>query len=159
MTSKNEDGISTLNNLIETCRDGEQGFRTAAEGVDNGQLRSMFLEYAMQRGEFCRELEREVRRLGGDPERTGTVAGAAHRGWMNIKSAVTGKDEDAIIAECERGEDSAVGSYREALNEALPPDTRILIERQYREVQAAHDRIRALERRAEGSERIRKSGA
>lgn len=137
--------ISTLNNLIETCKDGENGFRTAAEGVKKGELRTLFNTYAQQRAQFAAELQTEVRQFGGDPEKSGSVAAALHRGWINIKSAVTGEDEGAIISECERGEDSAVKNYQEALKEDIPQNVREIIERQFTEVKQAHDRIRALE--------------
>src|SRR5215207_7252280 len=146
MAVDNDDIISTLNNLIETCKDGQDGFRSAAGGVRNGELKTLFHTYSQQRAQFAAELQGEVRRLGGDPEKTGSTAAALHRGWINIKSAVTGEDEGAIIAECERGEDSAVRNYEEALRQDLPSDVRSIIERQFRQVKEAHDRIRSLER-------------
>src|SRR5215210_4857326 len=100
----NDKTISTLNDLIETCKDGEEGFRTAAEGVTDLQVKALFSEYSRQRAEMARELQEEVRRLGGSPEKSGSVSGSAHRGWINIKSAVTGKDPQAIVSEAERGE-------------------------------------------------------
>jgi uncharacterized protein (TIGR02284 family) len=149
--AENDNVISVLNNLIETCKDGQNGFQTAAEGITRSELKSLFYQYSQQRAQFAGELQAEVRRLGGDPEQTGSVAATLHRGWINIKSAVTGEDPNAVLAECERGEDSAVSNYRDALADAnLPADVRTIVERQYAEVQAAHDRIRNLER-ASGS--------
>ncbi|HYP53189.1 MAG TPA: PA2169 family four-helix-bundle protein [Pyrinomonadaceae bacterium] len=142
----NDEVITTLNNLIETCRDGQNGFRAAAEGVANGELKELFLDYSRQRASFVGELQDEVRRLGGDPEKTGSLSAALHRGWINIKSAVTGADESAIITECERGEDSAVSNYSAALDSDLPANVRTLVERQFARVKSAHDRVRALER-------------
>lgn len=141
-----DNAISTLNNLIETCKDGEYGFRTAAEGVKKGELRTLFNTYAQQRAQFAAELQTEVRQIGGDPEKSGSIAATLHRGWINIKSAVTGEDEHAIISECERGEDSAVKNYQEALKEDIPNNVREIIERQFTQVKEAHDQIRALER-------------
>jgi uncharacterized protein (TIGR02284 family) len=92
------------------------------------------------------ELRAEVRRLGGDPEKRGSVAGALHRGWINIKNLVTGGDDAAIIAEAERGEDSAKRAYEDALKEPLPAGARELIEQQAAIVREAHDQVRALER-------------
>ena len=146
MAINNDDVISTLNNLIETCKDGQNGFQTAAEGVKNSELKTLFSTYSQQRAQFAGELQGEVRRLGGDPEKTGSVAATLHRGWINIKSAVTGEDENAVISECERGEDSAVSNYKDALDADLPADVRSTLERQYTQVKEAHDRIRALER-------------
>lgn len=142
----NDDVISTLNNLIETCKDGQNGFQTASDGVKNSELKTLFLGYSQQRAQFAGELQNEVRRLGGDPEKTGSVAASLHRGWIDIKSAVTGEDEGAIIAECERGEDSAVRNYKDALEGNLPENIRTIVESQYRQVKEAHDRIRALEK-------------
>jgi uncharacterized protein (TIGR02284 family) len=144
--SQNDGAISTLNNLIETCRDGQNGFQTAAEGIRNSDLKTLFHTYAQQRAQFAGELQDEVRRLGGDPETSGSVAATLHRGWINIKSAVTGEDENAVISECERGEDAAVSNYRAALDADLPANVRALVERQFTHVKEAHDRIRSLER-------------
>lgn len=143
-TATNDDVISTLNNLIETCRDGQQGFADAAEGVEASNLKSFFYEAGQQRAQFVGELQSLVRELGGDPENSGSVAGAIHRGWINIKSAVTGKDEKAILNEAERGEDSAVSAYKNALNEALPANIQSVVQNQYSQVQATHDRVKGL---------------
>ncbi|MCI0663861.1 MAG: PA2169 family four-helix-bundle protein [Acidobacteria bacterium] len=144
MKSTNGEVISTLNDLIETCRDAQKGFQTAAEGVNSPTLRSLFEEYALQRAEFAGELQGVVTQLGGDPEKTGSISGAIHRGWMNIKSAVTGKDEHYILEECERSEDSSYKNYEEALKKSLPPLVRSLVQRQYNAIREAHDRIRNL---------------
>jgi uncharacterized protein (TIGR02284 family) len=137
--------VPTLNELIETCKDGQEGFRTASEGISRSDLKNLFQNYAEQRAQFARELEDHVRFLGGEPETNGSVAGALHRGWINIKSAATGKDDEAIIAECERGEDSAVKNYTDALEINLAPSAQMIVNRQNAEVKAAHDRIRSLE--------------
>ncbi len=78
------DTISTLNNLIETCKDGELGFKTAAEGLQSSETKAKFLEYSRQRAEMARELQAEVRRLGEDPEKAGSVSASLHRGWIDI---------------------------------------------------------------------------
>ena len=144
--ASNDEVISTLNGLIETCRDGQNGFQTAAEGVKNSELKSLFYSYSQQRAKLVGELQDEVRRLGGDPETAGSLAASLHRGWMDIKSAVTGKDDNAVISECERGEDAAVSNYRDALGKDLPANVRSIVERQFASVKEAHDRIRSLER-------------
>jgi uncharacterized protein (TIGR02284 family) len=146
MSIDNDEVISVLNDLIETCKDGQNGFRTAAEEVKSPELSTLFNSYSQQRAQFAAELQNEVQRLGGDAEDTGSTAAALHRGWMNIKSAVTGEDEGAVISECERGEDAAVSAYEEALESELPGNLRVIVERQFSEVQEAHDRIRSLEK-------------
>ncbi|PYR95000.1 MAG: aldehyde dehydrogenase [Acidobacteria bacterium] len=139
-------GISTLNDLIETCRDGEKGFRTAADGVKDPHVKALFERYVRQRAEMVRELQEQVRKLGGNPDQSGSVSASLHRGWMNIKSLVTGNDDGAIIAEAERGEDVAKAAYAKALKEDLPAGARTLIQSQADIVKLAHDEVRALEK-------------
>jgi uncharacterized protein (TIGR02284 family) len=137
--------ISTLNNLIETVKDGEQGFRTAAEGLKDPQVRALFQQFSRQRTEMARELQDAVRKLGGTPETSTSMSGSLHRGWMNIKSAVTGADERMIIAEAERGEDVAKAAFDAALQEPLPADVKIIVQRHAAQVREVHDRVRSLE--------------
>lgn len=144
MAITNDDVISTLNDLVESCKDGQEGFQTAAEGIRNSSTKSMFQQYAQQRAQYAAELRNEVRRLGGEPEKSGSVAAALHRGWIDIKSVVTGKDEHAVLVECERGEDSAVKNYEEALSKDLPAEVAGLIRHQYNAIKQSHDRIRTL---------------
>src|SRR5437868_1071070 len=91
-TMSNDDVISCLNGLIETCKDGEEGFREAAAGVERSDLKSLFAEFSLQRAQFAGVLQELVRSLGGDPESEGSFSGALHRGWIDLKSALTGKD-------------------------------------------------------------------
>jgi len=143
-TTTNDDVISTLNNLIETCKDGQDGFQTAAEGVKNSNLKTTFYELGQQRAKFVGELQTLVRELGGDPENTGSVSATLHRGWINIKSAITGQDDEAILNEAERGEDVAKDQYKKALATSLPANVTSVIQKQNQDVQAAHDKVRAL---------------
>ena len=144
-TDSVDDIASTLNQLIQTCKDGEQGFESAAGGVDDLNLKHLLESYSQQRSEFASELQLEVERLAQDPAQSGHLAASLHRGWMNIKSVVSGREESAIIAECERGEDAAVKTYEEALKSALPQDLRAVVERQFTKIKEAHDQIRSLE--------------
>ena len=143
---ESERTAEVLNTLIATCADGEEGFQTAAEGIKDLAIRGLFERYARQRRDFRLELERATRRFGGVPQTAGSIAGTLHHAWMNIKSTVTGGDEAAIIAEAERGEDTAVRDYQDALRASLPADVRDVVQRQFMSVKAAHDRVRELER-------------
>lgn len=139
--------ISTLNSLIETLKDGQEGFRQASEAVKDSQLKQLFSEYSLQRARFAGELQNEVIRLGeSEPEKTSSTAGAMHRAWMNIKSAVTAQDDHAILAEAERGEDTAVAEYKKAMEDdsRLSAPLREIVSRQYQDVKAAHDHVKAL---------------
>ncbi len=102
---KNKEVIATLNSLTETCKDGEEGFRAAGDAIENPDVRTLFHMYAQQRAHFRSELFNEVLRHGGEPAESGHLSASLHRGWMDLKVAISGKNEAAIIDECERGED------------------------------------------------------
>ena len=137
--------ISTIDMLIETLKDGQEGFKQAAEAVKNGQLRAVFTEFSQQRARFAKELQSQAESLGDTrPEDSSSASGALHRAWIGLRSAISGGDEHAVLAECERGEDSAVDEYKKALEDDLSPSLREIVSRQYRDVQAAHDQIKNL---------------
>ncbi|WP_457424471.1 PA2169 family four-helix-bundle protein [Roseateles sp. P5_E7] len=140
----NDDIIDTLNDLIETSKDGEYGFRTSAEYLKDPTLKQSFTSRAEECRQAASELQQLVVSLGGDAEDGGTAAGALHRGWVAVKGTLAGYTDKAILEETERGEDSALKSYREALDEALPPDVRVAVERQYEGVKRNHLQIRTL---------------
>lgn len=144
MGDQNNESISVLNELIETCKDSEAGFKTAADGLQSSDIKAQFIEYARERGEMASQLQSEVRRLGGDPEQSGSMAGSLHRGWIDVKSAVTGHDDKAIVAEAERGEDAAKAVYQEALGKSLPGSTESVVRQQSAKVQRVHDTVRNL---------------
>lgn len=141
--TKPDQVIGVINNLISTCRDGEKGFAQAAENLEREELKQFCLEQSRTRARFASELQEQVAQLGGSPETGGSVSGAAHRAWLDLKSALGGGDH-AIMAACETGEDSAVKQYSEALQAKLPPDVRTLLEKQYQNIQQTHHRVRAL---------------
>ncbi|WP_345816278.1 PA2169 family four-helix-bundle protein [Paraburkholderia sp. PREW-6R] len=136
--------VSVLNDLVETSKDGEKGFRKAAEDAHDAQLKTLFLSRAEDCARGARELQEAVEQLGGKPETGGSVAGALHRGWVDVKSAVTDRSDHDILAECEKGEDVAKKRYHDALEKELPVDVRAIVERQYQGVLQNHDRVRDL---------------
>ena len=145
MKSSFEKSIGTLNDLIETCKDGQQGFSTAAKDAKDPELGRVFSQYAAQRGNYIRELQQRVRALGGDPDKHGSVSGSLHRGWINLKAALSSDEPHAVLAECERGEDAAVANYRDAIKDAdLDSESLALVQRQAAGVQEAHDRVKQL---------------
>src|SRR5436189_4412015 len=150
--AQEKETISSVNSLIETLKDGQEGFKQAAEGVKDLQLKSLFNEYSRQRSRFGSELQSQAQSLGEvRPETSGSAAGALHRAWINLKSAVTSGDDHAILAECERGEDSAVKAYEKAMNDNLPAQFLEIVSRQYSEIKNAHDRIKNLRDTAKAS--------
>lgn len=140
----NDDVIDVLNDLIETCKDGEYGFRACAEQVDRQDLKSTFLQRADDCRRGAQELSAQIRSLGGEPEDGGSAAGAMHRGWVAVKSKFSTYDDKAVLEEAERGEDNAVARYRKALKQPMPAGVKLIVERQMQGVQRNHDQIKML---------------
>lgn len=140
----NRDIIDSVNRLIETCKDGEFGFRTCAERASDVKLRDLLALRADECRQAASDLRVVVGELGGNPEDGGTAGATLHRGWVAVKGALTGYTDRMLLEECERGEDVANARYRDALQDDLPPSLRALIERQYAGVQRNHAEMRTL---------------
>ncbi len=139
-----EDIISTLNDLIETSRDGEEGFRSSAENVDDPQLKAFFIRRSQEVSNSVRELQDLVRSLGGEPATSTTIGGALHRRWIDLKTAITSNDTVAVLNETERGEDVALKAYREAAEMDLPAQVRLVVLRQLEGAKRNHDEVKRL---------------
>ena len=141
-----QDDISTLNTLINTLIDSVTGFEDAAANIEgSSNLQQLFREFASARSRVVEDLRNEVRRLGGNPEDEGSFLGKAHQRFLDLKAAVTGRDEKAIINEVERGEDYLKEKFETALNSGkLSGDARAAVERAYQSVRAGHDRVSSL---------------
>jgi uncharacterized protein (TIGR02284 family) len=147
-----QDTIDVLNTLIETCNDGERGFRKAAEHMQSTDLRALFMDRANECRQAGADLRSQVVQLGGEPETGGTASGAVQRGWTSVLGTLTGYSDKSLLEAAERGEDSAMQRYRDALDEALPDSIRMLIERQYEGVKRNHAQIRALRDQARAAQ-------
>jgi uncharacterized protein (TIGR02284 family) len=150
-----DDTIDVLNDLIETCKNGEAGFRTSAEQVDDVALAGLLGECAQDCAAAARELQACVIELGGKAEDSGSAAGALHRGWVSVKSAVAGRTNLAVMEEVERGEDVALASYRKAMRSELPDAVQSVVSRQFDGVQRNHDRLRDIRNRLRATEGAR----
>jgi len=132
---------STLNDLIETCKDSQEGFHSAAGKLKDPEIHTAFLKFYLQRAEFAGELQAEVTRIGGEPATSGSTAGAIHRGWVNLKAALAADADHAILEQAELGEEAVLRNYIEALRKNLPSDLQRIVSRQHREIQQAHNAI------------------
>jgi uncharacterized protein (TIGR02284 family) len=140
-----QDEISTLNSLISTTIDSITGYEDAASNSEAGRFQQMFRDRANERQRVVEDLRSEVRRLGGEPEEGGSFMGKTHQRWLDLKAAVTGRDDQAIINEVERGEDYLKEKFEEALDgDKLTGDSRSAVERCYQSVRAGHDQISQL---------------
>jgi uncharacterized protein (TIGR02284 family) len=138
--------ISILNGLIETLKDGELGYHQAGDETKDADLKTLFAGYSYQRHEYAKVLQKAVFGLGdAKPEHDGSTAAALHRGWIGLKAALTTQDRHAILAECERGEDSAKKAYTEALADPdLSPDFKFIVQEQSAGILAAHNEVKKL---------------
>ena len=139
------DEISTLNTLIATTIDSITGYEDSAQNIDNERLREVFRQRANERQQVVQDLRAEVRRLGGEPEEGGSFLGKAHQRFEDLKAAITGRDEKAIINEVERGEDYLKEKFETALDsDNLSGESRAVVERAYQSVRSGHDQISQL---------------
>ena len=129
--------VSTLNGLLSTVVNAREGFRAAAKNVSDSDLKTFLNKAAQERATMVADLEDLIRASGGQPSETDTAAGKAHRGWISVRSALSGEEDVSVLKECERGENYAVSDYEEALKEAsLAKDARETLGSQLREIQA-----------------------
>ncbi len=142
---ENKDQISTLNSLIETTVDSVTGYEDSAKNVDNERFREIFRSRADERQKVVEALRSEVRRLGGDPEDSGSFMGKAHQRFEDLKAAITGRDEKSIINEVERGEDYIKGKFEAALqSDDLGAESRQVVQRCFQSVREGHDQMSQL---------------
>ncbi|MEO8296262.1 MAG: PA2169 family four-helix-bundle protein [Burkholderiales bacterium] len=137
-----DDLVDELNDLVETCKDGEYGFKACADHVQAELLKSLVLQRAGECARAAVELQNLVAQYGGKPDTGGTVGGAVHRGWIAARSALPGDSDLAMLEECERGEDRAIAAYRKALKNPMPTEVLALLERQARGAKLNHDALR-----------------
>ncbi|UYZ60283.1 ferritin-like domain-containing protein [Hymenobacter latericus] len=149
MAAINSDAARAFNDLVEINKTGAKGYQEAAEGVSNPQLKSELSRLSQQRAQFASELEQQARQMGVDVTDTNTVEGvvadaaaAVHRGWINLKSAITGQNDAAILGECETGDSVALQAYETALkSQSLSGQVSSIIQKQHGEILAAKNQI------------------
>ncbi len=136
---------STLNTLIGTLIDSVNGYQKAAEDTDNTRYAEMFRARASERQAAVAKLQSAVAAMGGNPEDDGTTAGAMHRGWINLKEAVVGRDDEAIVNSVESGEDYLKEKFETAMkHKDLPLEARSAVEQAWTSVKAGHDQMSQL---------------
>ena len=142
---ENKDQITILNTLTATLIDSVNGYRDAAEDSESGRFQQMFRERADERSQLAEELRGEVRKLGGNPEDDGSFMGKTHQRFMDLKTAIMGRDEKAVINEVERGEDYLKEKFETAIESGdLAGESRQCVERAYQSIRAGHDQISQL---------------
>ena len=134
-----------LNSLITINNDRIKGYETALEETKDADLKSLFSKFIQTSRAAKKELDAEVIKLGEEPENGTRLDGKIYRLWMDFKAAVTGKNRESILNSCEYGEDVALQSYKDALDEEdLGTTYKTLIESQRARIQKDHDRVKQL---------------
>ena len=132
---------AVLNSLIETCKDAERGLLHAAELVKDPALKTFFTVAAQRRALFATELLPHAQRLGGAETADGTTGATLHRKWMDVRSALSGHDDRAIVIEAERGDNMSLLAFKSAVEGALPGTARDIVEKAFLDVTESHLRF------------------
>lgn len=140
--------IEGLNDIIVKNYDAAKGFKNAASNVNLHELKELFVKCSTQRSKFAGELQQEVRSLGGEPKHETSTLSAMHRAWMDVKSAVSSDEEEAILGACTTGEKAAVKEYDDLLDENIPTNIREVIQVQRNVVNDTLQSIKILEKAA-----------
>lgn len=141
----NSNDVSVLNGLIRTTLDSMKGYEDAAKDAESTQYATMLADFARDRAKVATDLQNHVRALGSEPELDSSMLAAAHRTFMDLKQAITGKDDKAIIQEVERGEDHIKAKFEDAMkDDDLSADTRSAITEAFGSVREGHDKMSAL---------------
>lgn len=145
MENQNEKLVAQLNHLITICNDGKYGYETAAEDAESPTLKAMFLSYCAERAQFSSALRQEIINAGGDPDKGGGPLGAIHRAWIDVKAAISTKEDKAVLGACITGEKAALHAYNEVLEESYSPGTlrELLLEQRY-SIEEALNKVEAL---------------
>jgi uncharacterized protein (TIGR02284 family) len=145
------DAVTVLEELIQTCKDGQKGYQEAASKVKRSDLKTFFNEQSLERSRFVGELEAELIRLGKPDKRvSGSVVGTLHRAWIDTKVGLGGGDK-TVLDWLEHGEDRAKDAYQRAVTANLPEDLAQIVRRQAANVLAAHDRVKSVHDTAEAA--------
>lgn len=126
---------NNLNALLEKTYDAEKGYKKAAENTDNVVLKSFFENKSKQRYDFGHQLKEELNSFGQKIEKRGSITGATHRAWMDVKSLASSDTGEAMLEEAIRGEKAAVEEYKEVLADStLPRSTAAILTQQMNQI-------------------------
>jgi uncharacterized protein (TIGR02284 family) len=144
-TTATQSIISVLQDLSARCHDSEQGYRRSAQDASDSDLKQQFETLANERSSMASELDRLIREQGGEPSWSGgSLTGAAHRMWVDLRTALSRNERQVILEEVARGESAAEEAYDDALRQNLPLDVRQVVREQHRRVRETRNRYRSM---------------
>jgi uncharacterized protein (TIGR02284 family) len=142
-----ESALSTLQDLSARCHDSEHGYRRSAQDASDSDLKQQFEQLANERSSMAAELDRLIREHGGEPSwKEGSLTGAAHRMWVDLRTALSRNERQVILEEVARGESAAEEAYDNALRQGLPANVMQLVRQHHRRVRETRNRYRAMAR-------------
>jgi uncharacterized protein (TIGR02284 family) len=142
------DDAKVAKDLVETLKDGERGFASAAEKLrdsDRAEWATTLQRLSEQRAGFRSEIVAMGHEYGDDVDESGSVAATVHRGWISLKDALTGDDAGSVLGAAVTGEDHAVSEYEKAEKADLSAGFRAVVARQHAAIVAARDEVKALQ--------------
>ncbi|MDQ2756595.1 MAG: PA2169 family four-helix-bundle protein [Actinomycetota bacterium] len=135
--------------LVETLKDGQKGFASAAEKLtesERPEWAATMRRFEQQRAAFAQEIVSLGHDYGDDVDESGSTLAAAHRGWLSLKDALTGDKPNGVLDAAVSGDNHTVSEYEKALKEDdLSEGFRTVIQRQHGEVVAARDEVKGLQ--------------
>ena len=141
-----DDTVKALNQLLEKNYDAEKGYRKAIEDADNPKLKTYFTRQAAHRAQYANELDKAIRGLNATPVDNSSTTSSLHRTWIDIKTAITGNDDEAVLEECIRGDKAARDEYQEVLdNETYLHEAKDIVRSQLQGIQNTLSTIKGLE--------------
>ncbi|MEQ3656622.1 MAG: PA2169 family four-helix-bundle protein [Dokdonia sp.] len=146
MGTYTEEVSNKLNDLLEKTYDAEKGYKKAADNVDDARLKSYFESKAQQRYDFGHQIKAEIKSFGQEVDKGGSVTGALHRTWMDVKALFSGDNQESMLEESIRGEKASVDEYQDVLSEtSLPPSTKNILMQQKRHIEDGLSNIKRME--------------
>ncbi len=140
----NDDTIKEVQKLIEINIDSAKGFSEAAKNIENSTVAHYFRECGVRRERYASELQQHVARSGTKPEESGSLKGAVHRWWLDLRGTIQNGNEHAVLAEAERGEDAIKERYENVLKATAGSALNDVLQHQYASIKSDHDRIRSM---------------
>ena len=141
-----KDTVNVLQNILEKNYDAEKGYTKAMTDAKTPALKGFLQQQAVQRSGFATTIDHRLRQLNEKPKESGSVTGSLHRAWIDIKSSVSGNDDEAVLEEVIRGEKASVEEYQEVLkNNTLAPDIAQELQSQLDAIQGTLNKVKRLE--------------
>ena len=146
MENVKEATVDVLTDILKLHNDRIQGYEMAIDDTEDADLKALFSHYADQSRQLSNDLTASIERAGGTPPEGTTFLGQLHKGWMELKAAITSRDRAAVLASCEQGEDAIKAAYEKAIepDSVVLMSVRTTLHQQYDDIKNAHDRIKAL---------------